>query len=151
MIDERIIKMREQIMDINYDATGNTVEATEGPLKGIKFKVLASDYCLPVATVYGPHDVYMSVSGQALIFQEYLDTSLSFRDFVKKCLKENTVCYGLKDTLQMTGLTYQSYKRGMQADHQRRDSGFNKYLRSLEGIEAIFNALRDTRVSVKDN
>lgn len=147
MIDERIINMRK----IKYCTTGNTVEATEGPLKGIKFKEIASDYCLPVATVYNPHDIFMSVTSQALIFQEYLDTSLSFRDFVKKCLKENTIGYGLKDTLQMTGLTYQSYKRGMQADHQRRDSGFNRYLRSLEGIEAVFNALRDVRASVNGN
>lgn len=136
---------------INYDPTGKTVEATEGLLKGIQFKELASDYCLPVATVSDPHNVYMSVTGQALIFQDYLDTSLTFRDFVKKCLKENTKWYGLKDTLDITGLTYQTYKHGMQAEHQRRDSGFNKYLRSLEGVETVFNALRDARTSVKGN
>ena len=143
--------MSEITYNVTYDATVNTVEATEGPLKGIQFKELASNYCLPVATVYGPHDVSMSVTGQALIFQEYLDTRLSFRDFVKKCLEENTDWYGIKDTLQKTGLTYQNYKHGMQAEHQRRDSGFNKYLRSLEGIKTVFNALRDARASVKDN
>lgn len=143
--------MRETLRNINYDENENTVEATDGPLKGIKFKVLPSDYCAPLTTTHGPHDVYLSNTDQALIFQDYLDTSLSFNDFVKKCLKENTVCYGLKDTLTMTGLTYQTYKRGMQSDHQRRDSGFNKYLRSLEGVEKVFNALRDARASVKDN
>lgn len=142
--------MREQKRKVNYIDI-NTVEATEGPLKGIQFKELGSDHPLPVTTISGPHNVSMSVPGQALVFQEYLDTSLSFRDFVKKCLKENTECYGLKDTLNMTGLTYQTYKRGMQAEHQRRDSGFNKYLRSLEGIETVFNALRDARANVKDN
>ena len=150
MIEERIIKMKE-IRKINYDPSGNTVEAAEGILKGIKFKELASDYCLPLTTVNGPHDVYLSNTDQALIFQNYFDTSLSFKDFVKKCLKENTEWYGLKDTLTMTGLTYQTYKHGMQAEHQRRNSGFNKYLRSLEGIETVFNALRDARASVKDN
>lgn len=143
--------MRKITYNVAYDVTGKTVEATEGPLKGIKFKELASDYCLPVTTNYGPGDVSMSVTGQALIFQDYLDTNLSFRDFVKKCLKENTEWYGLKDTLRKTGLTYQTYKRGMQAEHQRRDSGFNKYLRNLDGIEEVFNALRDARTSVKDN
>ena len=136
--------------EVNY-ININTVEATEGPLKGIQFKELASDYCLPVTTIHGPGDVSMNVTGQALIFQDYLDTSLSFRNFVKKCLAEYNEWYGLKATLQETGLTYQSYKRGMQAEHQRRDSGFNKYLRSLEGIETVFNALRDARASVKDN
>lgn len=143
--------MREIIRKINYDQSGKTVEAADGLLKGIQFKVLASDYCLPLTTVNCPHDVYLSNTDQALIFQDYLDISLTFRDFVKKCLKENTVCYGLKDTLNMTGLTYQTYKHGMQAEHQRRNSGFNKYLRSLEGVEEVFNALRDARASVKDN
>lgn len=129
----------------------NTVEATEGPLKDIQFKELVSDYCLPVDVGDSSRGCSMSTTDQALIFQEYLDTSLSFRDFVKKCLAENTDWYGLKDTLQRTGLTHQSYKRGMQAEHQRRDSGFNKYLRSLEGIEKVFNALRDTRASVNGN
>ena len=142
--------MREKTREVNY-ININTVEATEGPLKGIQFKELASDYCLPVATIHGPGDVSMNVTGQALIFQDYLDTNLSFRNFVKKCLAEYNEWYGLKATLQITGLTYQSYKRGMQAEHQRRDSGFNKYLRSLEGIETVFNALRDARTSVKDN
>ena len=149
---KRIIKkMREIIRNINYDQSGKTVEAAEGLLKGIQFKVLASDYCIPLTTTHGPHDVSLSNSDQALIFQDYLDTSLSFRDFVKKCLKENTVCYGLEDTLNMTGLTRQTYKHGIEAEHQRRDSGFNKYLRSLEGVEIVFNALRDARTSVKDN
>ena len=143
--------MKEITYNVTHDPTGKTVEATEGLLKGIQFKELASDHRLPVATIYGPCDVRMSVTGQALIFQEYLDTSLSFRDFVKKCLKENTDWYGLKDTLEMTGLTYQTYKRGMEAEHQRRDSGFNKYLRGLEGVEEVFNALRNARASVKDN
>ena len=142
--------MRKITYNVTYDVTGKTVEATEGPLKGIKFKELASDHCLPV-DIGDSSGCSMNVTGQALIFQDYLDTSLTFRDFVKKCLEDNTDWRGLKDTINMTGLTYQTYKRGMQAERQRRDSGFNKYLRSLEGIETVFNALRDARASVKDN
>lgn len=42
------------------------------------------------------------------------------------------------------------YYRDMQAKHQRSDSVFNKYLKSLEPIDIVFNALHNARANAKE-
>lgn len=119
----------------------NTLSVDKGVLKGYKFPNEGSDHSFPIESC----GVSMSHTLQALLFQDYLDTTLTFRQFVQKCLKENTKWRGLKDTLYMTGLSYTSYKNGINSDHQRKNAGFEKYLRSLEGVHLVFNALHNER------
>lgn len=136
--------IRKKILNMKYDVKFNedgTVEVTKGLLKGIKFPEEGSHNSFYISNC----GVYMSHTSQALMFQDYLDTSLTFRQYVQKCLKENTKNIGLKDTLYMTGLSYTSYKNGINSDHQRKNSGFNKYLRSLVGVKLVFNALHNER------
>ena len=128
--------------EVKYNREDNTVEATTGLLKGIKFPEEGSDISFPIVSC----GAYISHTSQALRFQDYLDTTLTFRQFVQKCLKENTEWRGsIKDTLYATGLSYTSYKNGINTDHQRKNSGFNKYLESLEGVRLVFNALHNER------
>lgn len=131
------------------DRKNKTVKVEDGVLKGVPFKALVSDHELYVPSC----GCWMNVTSQALIYQDYLDTTLTFREFVKKCLDAHSDKYGVKSTLKMTGMTRASYYRGMQTDHQRSDSGFNKYLRSLEPIEIVFNALHNARAkkNTKEN
>lgn len=123
----------------------NTVEVTEGLLKGYKFPEEGSEHSFPIESC----GAYMSHVSQALRFQDYLDTSMTFRQFVQKCLKENTKIRGLKDTLYATGLSYTSYKNGINAQHQRKNAGFEKYLRSLVGVNLVFNALHNERAKAE--
>lgn len=123
---------------VNKDGT---LSVDKGLLKGYRFPNEGSHFSFPIVSC----GVSMSHVEQALRFQDYLDTSMTFRQFVQKCLKENTDWRGLKDTLYATGLSYTSYKSGINTDHQRKDSGFNKYLRSLEGVTLVFNALHNER------
>lgn len=126
--------------EVKFNEDG-TVEVTTGLLKGIKFPNKGSHYSFPIESC----GVHMSHTFQALRFQDYLDTTLTFRQFVQKCLKENTKSRGVKDTLYDTGLSYTSYKNGINADHQRKNAGFEKYLRSLVGVNLVFNALHNER------
>lgn len=127
--------------EVKFNKEDNTVEVTEGVLKGYKFPDIGSKFSFPIES----HGVYMSHVLQALIYQDYLDTSMTFRKFVQKCLKENTENKGLKDTLDITGLSYTSYKNGINAEHQRKNAGFEEYLRSLVGVHLVFNALHNER------
>lgn len=127
--------------EVKINKKDNTVEVTDGVLKGYKFPNEGSIVSFPIESC----GVYMSHVLQALRFQDYLDTSMTFRQFVQNCLKENTEWRGLKDTLNITGLSYTSYKNGINASHQRKNSGFNKYLESLEGVHLVFNALHNER------
>lgn len=126
--------------EVKFNEDG-TVEVKKGLLKGYKFPDEGSCNNFYISAC----GVNMSHTVQALIFQDYLDTSLTFRQFVQKCLKENTSIRGLKDTLYITGLSYTSYKNGINSDHQRKNSGFNKYLESLVGVHLVFNALHNER------
>lgn len=118
-----------------------TLSVDKGVLKGYKFPDEGSKYSFPIESC----GVYMSHALQALIYQDYLDTNLTFREFVQNCLKENTALRGLKDTLNITGLSYTSYKNGINSRRQRKNSGFEKYLRSLIGVHLVFNALHNER------
>lgn len=135
------------LYDLIFDNKEKTVKVTDGVLKGVLFKELASEHELYVPSC----GCWMSHTSQALRFQDYIDTTLTFRAFVQKCLDETSDKYGVKKTLKMTGMSRASYYRGMQAKHQRSDSEFNKYLKSLEPIESVFNALHNARANVKEN
>lgn len=126
--------------EVKFNEDG-TVEVEDGLLKGYKFPDEGSCNSFYISAC----GVYMSHVMQALIYQDYLDTSMTFRQFVQKCLKENTEWKGLKNTLSITGLSYTSYKNGIDADHQRKNAGFEKYLRSLVGVHLVFNALHNER------
>lgn len=130
--------------EVKFNDDG-TVEVTDGLLKGYRFPDEGSHNSFYISTC----GVYMSHTLQALMFQEYLDTRLNFRQFVQKCLKENTEERGLKDTLYITGLSYTSYKNGISTDHQRKNAGFEKYLRSLIGVHLVFNALHNERAKAE--
>lgn len=126
---------------INFNKKDKTVSVDKGVLKGYKFPDECSKYSFPIESC----GVSMSHTVQAILFQDYLDTTVTFREFVQKCLKENTENHGIKSTLDMTGLTYTSYKNGINSIHQRKNSDFNKYLESLEGVHLVFNSLHNER------
>lgn len=127
--------------EIKFVDNDKAVEVENGILKGYKFPNECADHSFPIESC----SVSMSHVIQAITFQDYLDTTLTFRQFVQKCLKENTENHGLKNTLDITGLSYASYKNGINSDHQRKNSGFEKYLRSLIGVNLVFNALHNER------
>ena len=122
--------------NLSYNKTYKVATVNNGVLKGYTFPLKAADYGFPIKG-----NIIMATTDQALIFQDYLDTNLTFRQFVQKCLKENTENKGLKNTLNITGLSYTSYKSGITKDHQRKDSKFNKYLDNLLGVHQVFNTL----------
>lgn len=129
------------LYEVKFDNKENTVKVETGVLKGVPFKELAVSHELYLPSC----GCWMSHTSQALRFQDYIDTTLTFREFVQKCLNETSNNYGVNEVLRMTGMTRASYYRGMQTDHQRSDSGFNKYLRNLEPIKIVFNALHNAR------
>ena len=129
------------LYEVKFDNKENAVQVETGVLKGVPFKELAVSHELYLPSC----GCWMSHTSQALRFQDYIDTTLTFREFVQKCLSETAHSYGVNEVLRMTGMTRASYYRGMQTDHQRSDSGFNKYLRNLEPIKIVFNALHNAR------
>lgn len=131
--------------DLSYNKTHNLVTVNSGLLKGYTFPLKHATHGFNLRCDDKSSEILMTTTDQALIFQDYLDTSMNFRQFVQKCLKENTKTKGLKNTLNMTGLSYTSYKNGINSDHQRKDSKFNKYLESLLGVHQVFNALHFER------
>lgn len=129
---------------VEYNKFNGTVKATDGILEGIEFKQIPSWSKLPLAG----HQIH--TTREALVYQDFIDTTYSFRDFVKKCLRENTLKNGLGDSLVISHLSPMAYYRGMKAEHQRYDSAFNKYVRDLKGIEMVFNELHNARAKGVD-
>lgn len=119
--------------------------AKDGILAGSKFVGFNSKNGLPIGTSV------LKSTEDALSNTSLLDTTYDFRGFVKHCLRKYQKERGLKATLALVGLSKSSYYRGMNADSQRFDSKFNQYVRSLAGIEAVFNCLHNIRSLTEKN
>lgn len=118
--------------------------AKDGILAGRKFIEFKSKYGLPIGATL------LKTTEDALANQNLLDTTYEFRGFVKYCLRKYQKEHGLKATLKLTGLSKSAYYRGLNSDRQRFDSKFNKYLKSLAGVEIVFDALHNISSLAKE-